>query len=313
MTSHLGLDLGGTNIKHALLRRDSDRWTVVDRGQLATRSVDGPQAVIDRLVATASRLGGPGSGVAGVGIGIPGIFDPTSGRTRFLTNFPGDWSDRAVVGPISAVTGTPTTLINDARAFGLAELRLGAGRGADTMIGLTLGTGIGGVVVVSGRLHEGPQGNAGEIGHQTIEPDGPLCQCGNRGCLEAFARADRIAAACGTDTAESAIRAAQAGDAQALAGIRRIGGYLGIGIANVVTVLSPDRIVIGGGIAAAGDLLLAPIQEELRRRVRYTRLDGVTLAIAELGTWAGAIGAALRSAEATGSEVHPEPWTSPAA
>ncbi len=124
-----------------------------------------------------------------------------------------------------------------------------------------------------------------------------MCGCGNRGCLEAFTRADRIAAACGTDTAEAAIAAARAGDRRALDGLADIGRYLGIGIANMVVVLSPDRVVIGGGIAAGGDLLLEPIRAELRRRVQTTSLDEVEVVTAELGTWAGAIGAAIYGAE----------------
>ena len=152
----------------------------------------------------------------------------------------------------------PTFLINDARAFGLAELRLGAGRGASSMVGLTLGTGVGGAIAIGGRVHQGHDGTGGELGHQTIDPDGPWCGCGNRGCLEAFARADQIAAACGTATAEEAIARARAGDRVRSTGIARVGRYLGIGIANAVVVISPDRVVIGGGIAAAGDLLFDP-------------------------------------------------------
>ena len=129
------------------------------------------------------------------------------------------------------------------------------------MVGLTLGTGVGGVIAIDGRVHLGHDGTAGEIGHQTIDPDGPSCGCGNHGCLEAFARADRIAAACGTATAEEAVERARAGDARALAGLAEVGRYLGIGIANMITVISPDRVVIGGGIAAAGDLLLEPIRD----------------------------------------------------
>jgi len=191
----------------------------------------------------------------------------------------------------------PVQLINDARAFGLAELRLGAGRGAGSMIGLTLGTGVGGVIAVDGRVVQGHDGTAGEIGHQTIEPDGPWCGCGNRGCLEAFARADQIAAACGTETAEAAVERARAGDRRAVDGLAQVGRYLGIGIANMIVTLSPDRVVIGGGISAAADLLLGPIHDELRRRVMTTSLDRVELVIAELGTWAGAIGAAIHGAE----------------
>ena len=202
-----------------------------------------------------------------------------------------------VAGPVGAALGLPTTLINDARAFGLAELRLGAARGADSMIGLTLGTGIGGVIAIDGRVHLGHDGTGGELGHQTLEPDGPPCGCGNRGCLEAFARADRIAAACGTATAEEAMAAARAGDPAAVAGLVIVGRYLGIGIANMIVVVNPDVVVIGGGIAAAFDLLHGPIEAELRERVYTTALDRVRVVPAELGTWAGAIGAALHGAE----------------
>ena len=154
------------------------------------------------------------------------------------------------------------------------------------------------MIAVDGRVHLGHDGTAGEVGHQTIDPDGPPCGCGNRGCLEAFARADRIAAACGTDTVAAAVEAARAGDAKALAGLAEIGRYLGIGIANMVVVISPDRVVIGGGIAAAFDLFVEAIRDELRRRVQTTSLAEVEVVPAELGTWAGAIGAAIHGAEA---------------
>jgi glucokinase len=165
------------------------------------------------------------------------------------------------------------------------------------MVGLTLGTGVGGVIAIDHKVHQGHDGTAGEIGHQTIDPDGPSCNCGNHGCLEAFARADRIAEACGTATAEEAVERARAGDAAAIAGLERVGRYLGIGIANMITVISPDRVVIGGGVSAAGDLLLASARKEIRQRVRMTSIDEVELVIAELGTWAGAIGAAVHGAE----------------
>jgi glucokinase len=236
-------------------------------------------------------------GVVSAGVGVPGLYDPEAGTTRFLVNVPGAWAGRPVAGPVAGRLGVPVFLINDARAFGLAELRLGAGRGAGSMVGLTLGTGVGGVIAVDGRVHQGHDGTAGEVGHQTIDPDGPPCGCGNHGCLEAFARADRIAAACGTPTAEQAVARARAGDPRALEGLARIGGYLGIGIANMIAVLSPDRVVIGGGVAAAGDLLFAPIRDELAARVRTTSLDAVKLVPAELGIWAGAIGAAVHGAE----------------
>ena len=168
------------------------------------------------------------------------------------------------------------------------------------MVGLTLGTGVGGAFAVDGRIHLGHDGTGGELGHQTIDPDGPWCTCGNRGCIEAYARADQIAAACGTATAEEAIQAARAGDARALAGFADVGRHLGIGIANAIVVISPDRIVIGGGVAAAGELLFEPIWAEVRRRVHITSLERVTLVAAELGTWAGSIGAAMHGAERAG-------------
>jgi glucokinase len=302
-TRHLGLDLGATNLKWAMVEQAGDIWATLAREQVATRlagaSEDVPAAVVAQLgevAAEAIRSCGPATSV---GIGVPGLYDPKAGTARFLVNVPGPWAGQPIAGPVGETVGLPAALVNDARAFGLAELRLGAGRGASSMIGLTLGTGVGGVIAIDGRVHQGHDGTAGEIGHQTIDPDGPLCGCGNHGCVEAFARADRIAAACGTATAEEAVARARAGDARAIDGLAQIGRYLGIGIANMIAVISPDRVVIGGGIgAAASDLLFEPIRAELRLRVRTTALDRVELVPAELGTWAGAIGAAIHGAEA---------------
>jgi glucokinase len=300
---HLGLDLGGTNIKWVIAERNDGSWRAIDRQQVATLTSEGSAAVVSRLASVGAEAIGRWPGVVSVGIGVPGLYDPTAGTTRFLVNFPGGWVGTQVTGPISAALGLPVHLINDARAFGLAELRLGAGRGARSMIGLTLGTGIGGVIAIDGRVLQSHDGTAGEIGHQTIDPDGPWCGCGNQGCLEAFTRADQIAAACGTASAEEAFARARAGDARAVEGIARIGRFLGIGIANMVSVIAPDRVVLGGGVSAAADLLLGPIQDELRLRVRTTSLDEVEVVSAELGTWAGAIGAAIHGAEVVDAEA----------
>lgn len=300
-TRHLGLDLGATNLKWAILARRDGTWTTIAREQVRTRIVDDPDAVPAAVVAQLARVAADAIAAWGpaatVGIGVPGLYDPAGGTTRFLVNVPGPWAGQPVAGPVADSVGVPAYLINDARAFGLAELRLGAGRGASSMIGLTLGTGVGGVIAIDGRVYQGHDGTAGEIGHQTIDPDGPWCGCGNQGCLEAFARADRIAAACGTATVEEAVARAREGDRQAIEGLVRIARYLGIGIANMIAVISPDRVVIGGGVSAAADLLLGPIRDELRRRVRTTSLDEVEIVTAELGTWAGAIGAAIHGAE----------------
>ncbi len=297
----VGLDLGGTNLKWAVVEHAGDEWAVVARDQVVTRravsAAEMPATVTAQLAEVAARARDAAGPITSVGIGVPGLYDPRTGRTRFLVNIPGPWAGHPVAEPVAAAAGVPAYLINDARAFGLAELRLGAGRGASSMVGLTLGTGIGGVVAIDGRVHQGHDGTAGEVGHQTIDPDGPWCGCGNRGCLEAYARADQIAAACGTATAEEAVRAAAGGDERAARGLADVGRYLGIGIANLITILSPDRVVLGGGVAAAGELLFGPIRAEVARRVRTTSLDDVTIVAAELGTWAGAIGAAVHGAE----------------
>jgi glucokinase len=296
-TRHLGLDLGGTNIKWVIVEQEAGEWRVLERDMVVTPT-DGPDAVMARLATVGAEAINRCPGASTVGIGVPGLYDPAAGTTRFLVNLPGAWAGKPVAGPVGTALGLPASLINDARAFGLAELRLGAGRGASSMIGLTLGTGIGGVIAIDGRVHQGHDGTAGEIGHQTIDPNGPTCGCGNRGCLEAFARADQIAAACGTATAEEAFGRARAGDVRATEGLAQVSRYLGIGIANMITVITPDRVVIGGGISAAADLLLGPIRDELRKRVRTTSLDQVEIVTAELGIWAGAIGAAIHGAEA---------------
>ena len=306
-TRHLGLDLGGTNLKWAVVVHAGGAWSTVATDQVSTRlaadPAEVPATVVAQLVEVAATVIAEWGQVLSVGIGVPGLYDPATGTTRLLVNVPGPWAGHPVAGPVAAAVGLPAFLINDARAFGLAELRLGAGRGASSMVGLTLGTGVGGVFAVDGRIHQGHDGTAGEIGHQTIDPDGPWCGCGNRGCLEAYARADQIAAACGTATAEEAVHAAHAGDERACTGLAEVGRYLGIGIANMITVISPDRVVLGGGVAAAGELLFAPIRAEIARRVRTTSIEDVLLVRAELGTWAGAIGAAVHGAERAADEA----------
>ncbi len=231
-----------------------------------------------------------------MGIGVPGLYDPATGVVEFLVNMPGGWRGVAVGAPVAAVLGLPVALINDARAFGLAELHLGAGRGVRSMLGLTLGTGIGGVIVIDGQVLQGRKGTAGELGHQSIDPDGPWCNCGTRGCVEAYCRADQIAKACGTSTVEAAVRAADAGDARAIQGLADIGRYLGIGIANAIILINPERVVLGGGVAGAGERIIGPIRAEIARRVNVTAWQSIDIVTAELGTRAGAVGAAVHGA-----------------
>lgn len=304
-TRHLGLDLGATNLKRAVVEHAGGSWRRLEADQQPTLVDGGPGRIVEQMAEAArdaARRWGP---LATVGVGVPGLYDPGSGRTRFIPNIPGEWMDRPVAEPIATAVGLPVALINDARACTLAELRLGAGRGCRSMIALTLGTGVGGGIVIDGRLRQGHDGTAGELGHQTVVPDGLPCTCGNLGCLEAYARADRIAELCGTDTVEAAVEAARAGEGRAAAGLAEVGRWLGVGIANAIVVLTPDRVVLGGGVSAAGDLLLGPIRGELGRRVKVTALDEVEVVTAELGTWAGAIGAAVHGAERAG--VVPQP------
>lgn len=298
MSLHLGLDLGGTNLKWAVVERGAQAQ-LVKTGRVRTDTSDGERSVLRQMIGVATGVAGAISGIDTVGVGMPGVLDPAAGVTRFIPNIRGDWNGLQVADPMTRATKMPAHLINDARAFALAEHVLGAGRGVGSMLGVTLGTGVGGGLILGGKLYLGHEGTAGEFGHQTILPDGPLCGCGNRGCLEALAKAEAIATACGQQGVEESVAAARAGDARAKTGIHETGRYLGIGASNVVVLLSVDRVVIGGGIAAAGSMLLDPIREELIRRVHITDARRIQVVLGELGIWAGAIGAALHGSAPT--------------
>lgn len=292
---YLGLDLGGTNIKAAVVEisRPSEDPQVVSTALHETFAERGPDAVTERLIEVGRATINEFGPVAAAGLGVPGIFQTDTGRIVLFPNLPGPWAGHALRDPVGAALGVPTTLINDARAFVLAEGTIGAGRGHQTLVGLTLGTGIGGGIMIDGQIHLGAFGTGGEIAHQIIMPGGPLCGCGNRGCVEALAKADALAALAGLPDAASVYARAANGDEDCLAAIDTVAGYIGIGLANVVTVLGPSCIVIGGGIIAAGDLVLDPIRTAMAALVRLAPGDRVEVVPAELGNWAGAIGAAL--------------------
>jgi glucokinase len=295
---HIGLDLGGTNIKWAVVEGSGSGARTLDQGTEPTDLSGGERTVVPQLADLARRVrDGAGGPVDSLGVAVPGLYIPETGVVTFLTNVPGDWSATPVGEPVAAATGLSTALINDARAFGLAELRFGAGRDVRSFIGLTLGTGVGGVIALDDQVLQGYRGQAGELGHQTIDPDGPWCGCGNRGCVEAYARADQVAIVCGTADPREAIERARAGDERARAGLAEIGRYLGIGLANAITVLTPELVILGGGWSLAAELIIEPIKAELRRRVITTPVERVDVVLAELGTWAGAIGAAVHGAE----------------
>lgn len=320
MTIHLGLDLGGTNIKAAVVEVGGDGSvepasgatsadpsrsdptpipTAADPRVLATSSVPtrsdrGPEAVIEAVIKLGREVVEPFGPPDSAGLGLPGHFDADTGCATLLPNLAGDWVGRSIAAPVSDGLGLPVALLNDVRALTYGELRLGAGRGARDVFCIAIGTGVGGGVIIDGRLHLG-LGHAGEVGHTTVDPDGPLCGCGNRGCLDRVAGADAIAADAGHATVQEAIAAAAEGDGHARTAFERAGRIIGQVVANVVVLLWPERVIVGGGVAEAGDLLLEPIRAEVARRACVAPVDRIPVVRAELGTPAGAIGAALWS------------------
>ncbi|HEX6298945.1 MAG TPA: ROK family protein [Acidimicrobiia bacterium] len=294
-TTHLGLDLGGTNIKVVALTNDSDEFEVVSKDSVETRATEGPEAVTENII-DAGRVAMATADIDTLGLGVPGHFDQDTGQVLLFPNLPGDWRGFPLRGRIEDSLGLTPRMINDARAFTLAEGTLGAGRGCSTVACITLGTGVGGGLMIDGRLHRGAFGVAGELGHQTVLPDGPLCGCGNRGCVEALVRADVLASSAGRSTASAVFEGARGGDKRCIAAVSQMAEFLGIGLANVVTLFGPDRIVVGGGIAEAGDLVLGPIEAAVKRRVTLVPTDAIDIVPAAFGRFAGAVGAALAGA-----------------
>lgn len=293
MSRYLGLDLGGTNIKAVVLDNEGPTPSALEVDTFPTRAELGPESVVKGLIEVGSRLVSSHGPFAGIGLGVPGLFDRRQGTIELFPNLPGPWRGQPVRDQLEGALGHPVTLINDARAFSLAEARLGAGRGCRVVACLTLGTGIGGGIVLDDQLQLGAWGVAGEIGHQTVVADGPPCGCGNRGCLEAVARSGVLAELAGRGDAAEVYRAAAAGDARSQTAIETVAEWLAIGIANVIAVLGPDRVVVGGGLIAGGEQVLGPIRAAVRRRVTLVPADEVQIVPAALGPIAGAIGAAL--------------------
>lgn len=313
---YIGIDLGGTNIKAALVNTETGEISAVN--SIPTNAREGHDSVIAQMAKVVDQIvtqsGFEKSEIGGIGVGLPGSIDIGKGTTVFLTNLPGHWIDVPVRDQLSKWTGLPVALINDARAMTLGEWRFGAGRGVDIAC-LTLGTGIGGGLVINGKLHLGPTGSAGELGHISVDVNGPQCGCGNRGCIEAFAsgpaisamgmkavvqgQETRIADLAGGDlnriTPELICEAAHAGDRIAKQIYEFAGMIIGAGVANIILAVSPRRIVIGGGVAAAGDLILDPIRRSIKDRVFLKEVDQIDVVPAKLGNNAGLIGAAVWS------------------
>ncbi len=282
----LGIDLGGTAIK---LGRFDANLRCLQALTVPTPQPATPVAVVEAIAAAIVHLD-PDHQTQAIGIGTPGPTDITARIARIAINLVG-WQDVPLANWLEAKTGRPTTVENDANCAGLAESLIGAGQGYRNLILLTLGTGVGGAIILDGRLFVGHQGAAGELGLITLNPEGPDCNSGNRGSLEQFTSVLAIQRQTGCSPEELGKRAI-AGDPQALAFWQQYGRNLGAGLASLVYVLTPEAIVLGGGVSASADFFFPSLQAELERRVLPPSRTGLQLLKAKLGNQAGMVGAA---------------------
>lgn len=314
MSHYIGIDLGGTNLRAAIA--DTDTGQIFHQRKCPTLAAEGQAAVIGRIVELIhelTRANGAAGSIKGVGIGVPGTPNIDTGVIQFLPNLPGKWLNVPLQSIIEEEVQLPVALINDVRAITLGEWTFGAGRGADTVVCLAIGTGIGGGVVVNGQFHLGIGGTAGEFGHHVVEVDGLPCGCGGKGCLELYASGPAIAAMGVKEVmhghttrigelvhydlnridAGVVVQAAREGDLIAQGILQRVGRYLGIAVGNILGVISPQRFIFGGGVSLAGDLLLTPIVQTVKEHVHVIPLEKVEFVLAELGINGGLVGAAL--------------------
>ena len=313
----IGVDLGGTKCYGVVADADG---TVLTQHRLPTPV--GAAAIVDTLVTVISELQGwenDGEPISAAGVGVPGLVD-NEGVLRFAPNLPG-----VVELPVRAelqarVPGLAMRVENDATCAAWGERMYGAAKGSDHAILVTLGTGIGGGFISDGRLLRGANGFAGEIGHMVVDPNGPWCRCGARGCWERFAsgtglgnlareaahagQGGRMIELAGGDPeavrGEHVTAAVAEGDEQAGAVLRRFAWWLALGLANLTNALDPDTIVLGGGLVEAGDILLDPTREAFASLVEaHEHRPPVAIVAAHLGERAGAIGAANLAAGAS--------------
>ncbi len=312
----LGLDIGGTNVVVGLVPLEGGEALGLRR--LPTLPDGGGEDVVRRAAAAAEDcladvLGadaGRRSEVAGIGIGAPGPLDRESGILLEAPNL--GWRDFPLQGLVSEALDLPATLDNDANCATYGEWWMGAGRGSEILVGLTLGTGIGGGFVMNGEIHHGASDAASEFGHMTIDSTGRKCKCGNYGCLEAYASGPNIAARAVegieagvesilTDlvdgdleklTAATVYDGVVQGDPYAHEVMKETAKFLGVGVANLINALNPDAIVIAGGVTRAGDHLFGPLLKEVRRRAFRSAVEACRIVPATLPETAGVIGAA---------------------
>lgn len=300
MKIDLALDIGGTHMRGAVFSKNKSQ---PDRQKRIRTYADGENS-LGRLINLIKEISPKTSSIHAVGIGIPGVIDPDSGQIETAPNLE-DWVGIPITKRIENEIGAPVILGNDANLAALGEWRFGAGKGHQHLVYLTISTGIGGGVICGGRLLQGKHGMAGELGHVTILPDGPVCSCGRRGHLEALASGPAIShyvveqltkkrqsSLSGEPDPKTISQAAKAGDPLANEAFKRAGHYLGLMIANYLMIFNPSVVILGGGVSQTGDLLLDPVRAAVRESVLSEEyLTDLTITQAALGDDAGLYGA----------------------
>jgi glucokinase len=291
----IGVDLGGTKICTGII---DEQGVLVHSHETPTLAEKGPEAVIERIKATidAALEQARGTEVAGIGIGAPGPLNPYRGVVLGPPNLPG-WDEIPLAKMIHEAYKLPVYLENDANAAAIAEHRFGAGKGTQQMVYITVSTGIGAGVVVDGQVRQGATGAFGELGHIIVDPDGPPCSCGNRGCLEAVASGTAIARMAREVygkpiTAKEVAALAEDGDQTAQQILDKAFRFLGLGLVNAVNLFDPEVIVVGGGVAQIGDPLFNVLRECVAANRFHHASANIRVVPAQLGTKAGVIGAA---------------------
>ncbi len=300
----IGVDLGGTNLRTALLNQDGD---ILDRHKEATHASDGWATVVGRIIENIKRQRESAArrrlAIAAVGVGAPGVIRADKGIVVKSPNFP-DWNNVPLKEQLERAIDLPVFIENDANAAALGEQWRGAGQGIESMILLTLGTGVGGGIILDNKIWHGSDGMAGEIGHMTLIPDGRPCTCGNTGCLEMYASArgivqsyrEAIGATASPGeaamTSEQVYEAARAGNEIALRVMKDMGRMLGVGIASLINIFNPERIVIGRGVKDAWQLFIDATREEILKRAFEVPAKRTEIVASQLGDDAGMVGAA---------------------
>ncbi|WP_326766947.1 ROK family protein [Streptomyces sp. NBC_01591] len=304
----IALDVGGTGMKAALVGADG---ALLYEARRATGRERGPEAVVESILGFAADLRAYGEEHLGesalaAGVAVPGLVDAENGIAVYAANL--GWRDvpmRQLLG--ERLGGVPVALGHDVRTGGLAEGRIGAGKGADRFLFVPLGTGIAGAIGIAGTIEAGAHGYAGEIGHIVVRPDGPDCSCGQRGCLETLASASAVsrawAAASGDPEADAAdcAKAVESGDPAAVEVWRNAVDALAAGLVTALTLLNPRALIIGGGLAEAGETLFTPLRAAVEERVTFQKLPHIVPAA--LGDTAGCLGAGLLAWDLLSTEV----------